>query len=162
MAAETATAAATAAPAPPAPEGASPAKKVYTLADLKANATEKSCFILVHGKVYNVTSFLDEHPGGFDIIISSTGAWAGRGCVEACSLGSGERGAGWTWVAIPPLPWPVRCARARNAACLLLLAAFFVCPRTLGATLAGVAGRGPGPGDAPCHPGLRAKVLRSY
>ena len=25
------------------------------------------------GKVYDVTKFLDEHPGGFDIILSNTG-----------------------------------------------------------------------------------------
>ena len=50
-----------------------PAKKLYTLADLKAHATEASCWVLIHGKVYDVTPFLDEHPGGFDIILSSTG-----------------------------------------------------------------------------------------
>ncbi len=38
--------------------------KLYTLTDLKAHTTEKTCFLLVHGKVYDVTDFLDEHPGG--------------------------------------------------------------------------------------------------
>ena len=52
---------------------APPAKKLYTLADLKAHATEASCWVLIRGKVYDVTPFLDEHPGGFDIILSSTG-----------------------------------------------------------------------------------------
>ena len=37
---------------------------LYTLTDLKAHTTEKTCFLLVHGKVYDVTDFLDEHPGG--------------------------------------------------------------------------------------------------
>ena len=40
------------------------AAKAYTVADLKANTTEQSCYLLVHGKVYDVTDFLDEHPGG--------------------------------------------------------------------------------------------------
>ena len=79
---------------------APPAKKLYTLADLKAHASEAACWVLIHGKVYDVTPFLDEHPGGFDIILSSTGAllvvffFAGwRGCggrdVGAPALGPG-------------------------------------------------------------------------
>lgn len=38
--------------------------KKYTVADLKAHTSESSCFLLVHGKVHDVTEFLDEHPGG--------------------------------------------------------------------------------------------------
>ena len=38
--------------------------KTYGITDLKAHTTEKSCFLLLHGKVYDVTDFLDEHPGG--------------------------------------------------------------------------------------------------
>ena len=45
---------------PVATESVSPAaKNLFTLADLKANATEKSCYLLIHGKVYNVTDFLE-------------------------------------------------------------------------------------------------------
>ena len=47
--------------------------KVYTLNDLRQHNTEKSCYLLIHGKVYNVTDFLEEHPGGYDIILGSTG-----------------------------------------------------------------------------------------
>lgn len=67
---------------------APPASKVYTLADLKAHSTEADCWILVHGKVYDVTAFLDEHPGGFDIIVSNTSAL----CVEGMVVGRGRRG----------------------------------------------------------------------
>jgi Cytochrome b5-like Heme/Steroid binding domain len=45
-------------------EAAADAKQTYTLTDLKANTTEKSCYLLIDEKVYNVTEFLDEHPGG--------------------------------------------------------------------------------------------------
>lgn len=38
--------------------------KKYTVADLKAHTSETSCYLLVHGKVHDVTEFLDEHPGG--------------------------------------------------------------------------------------------------
>lgn len=46
---------------------------VYNLAEVKKHIKEDDCWIIVHGKVYDVTKFLDEHPGGFDIIISNTG-----------------------------------------------------------------------------------------
>eukprot|EP00891_Asterochloris_glomerata_P002688 jgi/Astpho2/2688/e_gw1.00050.210.1_t len=49
------------------------AGKTFGLADCKQHTTEKDCWLIIGGKVYNVTDFLDEHPGGFDIIISATG-----------------------------------------------------------------------------------------
>ncbi|KXZ52484.1 hypothetical protein GPECTOR_9g528 [Gonium pectorale] len=47
--------------------------KVFSLADIKQHMSDKSCWLVVHGKVYDVTEFLEEHPGGYDIIVSSTG-----------------------------------------------------------------------------------------
>ncbi|KAI0059917.1 glyoxylate dehydrogenase [Artomyces pyxidatus] len=38
-----------------------------------------SCWIIVHGKVYDVTEFLDEHPGGSKIILK----YAGKDATEA-------------------------------------------------------------------------------
>ncbi|KAN0130821.1 glycolate oxidase [Lactarius tabidus] len=35
--------------------------------------SRKSCWIIVHGKVYDVTEFLDEHPGGSKIILKYAG-----------------------------------------------------------------------------------------
>ena len=52
------------------------AGKTFGLADCKQHTTEKDCWLIISGKVYNVTDFLDEHPGGFDIIISATGKGA--------------------------------------------------------------------------------------
>lgn len=48
-------------------------QNVYSVADIKAHTSDKSCWLVVHGKVYDVTDFLEEHPGGYDIILSSTG-----------------------------------------------------------------------------------------
>ncbi|CAL8464316.1 g3851 [Coccomyxa elongata] len=47
--------------------------KLYTVKDLKDHTTEDDCWIAINGKVYDVTHFLDEHPGGFDIIVTNTG-----------------------------------------------------------------------------------------
>ncbi|GAX76504.1 hypothetical protein CEUSTIGMA_g3949.t1 [Chlamydomonas eustigma] len=52
--------------------------KVFGVADLKNHTSEKSCWIVVHGKVYDVTEFLEEHPGGYDIILTVTGRDATR------------------------------------------------------------------------------------
>jgi L-lactate dehydrogenase (cytochrome) len=35
--------------------------------------SRESCWIIVHGKVYDVTDFLDEHPGGSKIILKHAG-----------------------------------------------------------------------------------------
>ncbi|KAL7419817.1 hypothetical protein Q5752_005733 [Cryptotrichosporon argae] len=51
----------------------------FTLADLEANKTREKCYMLVHDKVYDVTGFLDEHPGGDEVIIEE----GGRDATEA-------------------------------------------------------------------------------
>ncbi|GBF89854.1 cytochrome b5 [Raphidocelis subcapitata] len=49
------------------------AKPVYTLEDCKKHVSDKDCWLVVHGKVYDVTAFLEEHPGGYDVILTSSG-----------------------------------------------------------------------------------------
>ena len=48
-------------------------KKVYSLSEAKDHTTEEDCWVVIFGKVYDVTKFLDEHPGGYDIILTNTG-----------------------------------------------------------------------------------------
>ena len=48
-------------------------KKVYSLSEAKEHTTEEDCWVVISGKVYDVTKFLDEHPGGYDIILTNTG-----------------------------------------------------------------------------------------
>ncbi|KAL7413450.1 glyoxylate dehydrogenase [Mrakia frigida] len=52
-----------------------------TLEELSKHATKESCWIVVHGKTYDVTDFLDEHPGGSKIILR----YAGKDATEAYS-----------------------------------------------------------------------------
>ncbi|KIJ69843.1 hypothetical protein HYDPIDRAFT_104471 [Hydnomerulius pinastri MD-312] len=47
--------------------------KVITYADLQANNSKDSLYVLLHGKVYDVTKFIDEHPGGDEVILAEGG-----------------------------------------------------------------------------------------
>ncbi|KAI5076215.1 hypothetical protein GOP47_0008280 [Adiantum capillus-veneris] len=42
-------------------------------AQVSEHSTSEKCWILISGKVYDVTRFLEEHPGGDDVILSATG-----------------------------------------------------------------------------------------
>ncbi|KAK1920797.1 cytochrome b5-like heme/steroid binding domain-containing protein [Papiliotrema laurentii] len=46
---------------------------VYTLDSLKAHSTRESFWMLLHDKVYDVTQFLDEHPGGDEVMLEEAG-----------------------------------------------------------------------------------------
>ncbi|KAL8139127.1 hypothetical protein V2J09_005128 [Rumex salicifolius] len=49
------------------------AGKVFTLADVAQHNTAKDCWLIIGGKVYDVTKFLEDHPGGDDVLIQATG-----------------------------------------------------------------------------------------
>jgi cytochrome b involved in lipid metabolism len=49
------------------------AGKIFTLDECKQHATEKDCWLVIHGNVYDITPFMDEHPGGYDILLAATG-----------------------------------------------------------------------------------------
>jgi 4-hydroxysphinganine ceramide fatty acyl 2-hydroxylase len=52
-----------------------PARTLPTItrADVEAHSTSASCYVTVGTKVYDVTSFLDDHPGGADLILEYGG-----------------------------------------------------------------------------------------
>lgn len=43
------------------------------IADVASHNTSKSCFVTIGDEVYDVTSFLDDHPGGSDLILDYGG-----------------------------------------------------------------------------------------
>ncbi|KAN0097596.1 Cytochrome b5-like heme/steroid binding domain containing protein [Tylopilus felleus] len=47
--------------------------KVVSYLELQGNNTKQNLWVAIHGKVYNVTKFIDEHPGGDEVIISEGG-----------------------------------------------------------------------------------------
>ncbi|KAK2463103.1 hypothetical protein APHAL10511_004758 [Amanita phalloides] len=46
--------------------------------EVATHNSRESCWIIVHGKVYDVTDFLDDHPGGSNIILKYAGKDATR------------------------------------------------------------------------------------
>ncbi|KAI9007396.1 cytochrome b5-like heme/steroid binding domain-containing protein [Gaertneriomyces semiglobifer] len=47
--------------------------QTYTVADLATHKSETSAWVAVHGKIYDVTSFLNDHPGGKKVLLKNCG-----------------------------------------------------------------------------------------
>ncbi|KAL3685765.1 hypothetical protein R1sor_003787 [Riccia sorocarpa] len=47
--------------------------KLYTLGEVSEHNSSKDCWLVIDGKVYDVTKFLEEHPGGDEVLLSATG-----------------------------------------------------------------------------------------
>ncbi|KAL8601123.1 Cytochrome b5 [Nucella lapillus] len=48
--------------------------KVYRTEEVKSHKDSKSTWLIVHDKVYDVTKFLDEHPGGEEVLLEQAGS----------------------------------------------------------------------------------------
>eukprot|EP00695_Tsukubamonas_globosa_P000113 TRINITY_DN1088_c0_g1_i1.p1 TRINITY_DN1088_c0_g1~~TRINITY_DN1088_c0_g1_i1.p1 ORF type:complete len:143 (-),score=30.84 TRINITY_DN1088_c0_g1_i1:29-457(-) len=48
--------------------------KSFTAAEIAKHDTHEDCWIIVRKKVYDVTRFLDDHPGGGEVIVEQGGA----------------------------------------------------------------------------------------
>lgn len=61
--------------------GAAPVRgqKQYSMEEVSRHNSETDCWIVVANKVYDVTSFLDRHPGGQEALL----AWGGREATNA-------------------------------------------------------------------------------
>ncbi|XP_051143442.1 cytochrome b5-like [Andrographis paniculata] len=47
--------------------------KVYTLEEVSKHNTKDDCWLVMFDKVYDVTKFLDDHPGGDEVLVTATG-----------------------------------------------------------------------------------------
>lgn len=55
--------------------------RIFTLEDVALHTTKASCWVARKGKVYDVTGFLEDHPGGDDLILK----YAGKDIEQAMS-----------------------------------------------------------------------------
>ncbi|KAF5746324.1 cytochrome b5 [Tripterygium wilfordii] len=47
--------------------------KVFVLSEVAEHNTSKDCWLVIDGKVYDVTKFMEDHPGGDEVLLSATG-----------------------------------------------------------------------------------------
>lgn len=59
--------------APPSNVPPAPNNQIFTMAQIATHNNSKDCYTTVNGSVYNVTSFINQHPGGSQAIISLCG-----------------------------------------------------------------------------------------
>jgi len=45
----------------------------YTLVDVKAHQSKKDLWLVIHDKVYSCADFVDEHPGGEEVLMDVAG-----------------------------------------------------------------------------------------
>ncbi|KAL1934649.1 hypothetical protein VTP01DRAFT_6831 [Rhizomucor pusillus] len=46
---------------------------VYTLDEISKHNTRNDLWVIIHNKVYNVTEFIQEHPGGEEVLLDEAG-----------------------------------------------------------------------------------------
>ncbi|KAF7668901.1 hypothetical protein LDENG_00277880 [Lucifuga dentata] len=47
--------------------------KCYTLEEISAHNMNNDTWLIIHDKVYDITSFLEEHPGGEEVLLEQAG-----------------------------------------------------------------------------------------
>lgn len=62
-----------------APKDGTDIQRMYTYLEISKHNKGEDCWVIVHDKVFDVTEFLDEHPGGAAMILD----FGGKDCTEA-------------------------------------------------------------------------------
>ncbi|GMH27568.1 hypothetical protein Nepgr_029411 [Nepenthes gracilis] len=47
--------------------------KLFSMQEISQHKAKDDCWLVIDGKVYDVTTYLDEHPGGDDVVLEVTG-----------------------------------------------------------------------------------------
>jgi hypothetical protein len=48
-------------------------KAVYSFQEVSKHNDRKDCWLIIAGKVYDVSPFMEEHPGGDEVLLACTG-----------------------------------------------------------------------------------------
>ncbi|XP_023016115.1 uncharacterized protein [Leptinotarsa decemlineata] len=51
----------------------SPTEKIITMKEVSCHDDPSDCWIIIYDRVYDVTEFLNEHPGGADLLLEFAG-----------------------------------------------------------------------------------------
>ncbi|KAG2663538.1 hypothetical protein I3843_16G037000 [Carya illinoinensis] len=54
------------------------AARIFTLSQVERHRSKKDCWLVINGRVLNVTKFLKEHPGGEEVLMESAGKDASK------------------------------------------------------------------------------------
>ena len=49
------------------------AQPTVTVEQVAKHATMQDCWVIIHGYAYDITSFLEDHPGGPDVVLQDAG-----------------------------------------------------------------------------------------
>ncbi|XP_072393355.1 cytochrome b5-like [Diabrotica undecimpunctata] len=65
-----------------------PGERVITLEEVSRHDTDKDCWVVIYDRVYDITEFLDKHPGGSELLLEyagreASGAFRGSGHSDA-------------------------------------------------------------------------------
>ncbi|XP_076988976.1 cytochrome b5 type B [Tamandua tetradactyla] len=55
-------------------EGVETSVTYYRLEEVAKRSSSKEVWLVIHGRVYDVSSFLNEHPGGEEVLLEQAGA----------------------------------------------------------------------------------------
>ncbi|XP_060248000.1 cytochrome b5 type B isoform X2 [Meriones unguiculatus] len=55
-------------------EGCDPSVTYYRLEEVAKRNSAEETWMVIHGRVYNITRFLSEHPGGEEVLLEQAGA----------------------------------------------------------------------------------------
>lgn len=51
------------------------AERTISADELKKHSKQGDCWLAIHGNVYDVSDFMDDHPGGGDVLLDAAGAF---------------------------------------------------------------------------------------
>ena len=48
-------------------------KRMYTMDQVSIHNNEQDCWVVIYNNVYNLTTFIERHPGGKEVLLNAAG-----------------------------------------------------------------------------------------